>query len=584
MLSDRIFHYLGDFGRYQQKLFFWQCLPVLACGIQIMLTVYTLYLPPHRCAIPGLNNDTYKVQNEAHAELINKTIPYVWKNNELEYAPCEMFSTNDSFLSLQLNDTNRTKVACHKWVYDKTTVIKTAATEMNMVCSKEIYGSLTKMWFMVGMLVGSFMLGIVSDKFGRKPAYFICLLGNIASTVCVYWIPEVISLEAARFTTGVFIVGLYMIIFVISVEHVGSSKRTLVGVILNIIYTLGEILTGAIAYFVRDWRTLCLLLSSVLWPTIFYWCVLVESPRWLILKKRYAEAETIFRKAAYVNKVELPEDLFLPDEDNKEERIMVHEGFLKLFKSKILLLRSLIIFFNWSVISFVFFGLLMISNNLAGNLYVNTTVNAAVEIPAVIGVLFVLDRWGRKPLYFSSVVLAGLACLASGLISIYLPDNLQWISVTAAMIGKFGASAGFTIIYIFTTELFPTVVRNAGVGASSCAARIGSIVAPYTVDLGHLISSGPLGTGFPMLLYGVLSLIAGGLSLYLPETLGKDLPETITDGERFGNSSYTFLANEEDADNNDETDDEANRGINAFSLYQLNSSEIVCKEVQRSQF
>lgn len=60
--------------------------------------------------------------------------------------------------------------------------------------------------------------------------------------------------------------------------------------------------------------------------------------------------------------------------------------------------------------------------------------------------------------------------------------------MTAAMIGKFGASAGFTIIYIFTTELFPTVVRNAGVGASSCAARIGSIVAPYTVDLVRLQS------------------------------------------------------------------------------------------------
>lgn len=557
MLSDRIFYYLGDFGRYQQKLFFWQCLPVFACGIQIMLTVYTIYLPPHRCAIPDLDNDTYKIQNEAHAELINKTIPYVWRNKELEYAPCEIFDTNEtSFYSLLLNETNRTKVACHKWVYDKSTVIQTVATEMNFVCSKEIYGSLTKMWFMVGMLVGSFVLGIMSDKFGRKPTYFICLLGNIASTSSLYWVPEVISLEAVRFISGVFIVGLYMIIFVISVEHVGSSKRTLVGVVLNILYTIGEILTGLVAYFVRDWRTLCLILSSVLWPTIFYWCVLVESPRWLILKKRYAEAEMIFRKAAYVNKVELPDDLFTPDEDNKDERVMAREGFQKLFRSKILLVRSLIIFFNWSVISFVFFGLLMISNNLAGNLYVNTTVNAAVEIPAVLGVLFVLDRWGRKPLYFASVVLAGVACLASGLINMFLSDNYQWISVSAAMVGKFGASAGFTIIYIFTTELFPTVVRNAGVGASSCAARIGSIVAPYTVDLGLLISSGPFGTAFPMILYGVLSLIAATLALLLPETLGKDLPETIADGERFGNSSYTFLTSDGEADPNDEIDAE----------------------------
>ena len=81
-----------------------------------------------RCAIPDLTNDTYKVQNEAHAELINKTIPYVWKHNKFEYDQCEIF--NDTFFSFQLNDTNRTKVACHKWVYDKSTVIETAATEV----------------------------------------------------------------------------------------------------------------------------------------------------------------------------------------------------------------------------------------------------------------------------------------------------------------------------------------------------------------------------------------------------------------------------------------------------------------------
>ena len=80
---------------------------------------------------------------------------------------------------------------------------------------------------------------------------------------------------------------------------------------------------------------------------MFLFSILVESPRWLILKKRYAEAEMIFRKAAYVNKVELPEDLFMPDEDNKDETVMAHEGFLKVFRSKILLIRSLIIFFNW---------------------------------------------------------------------------------------------------------------------------------------------------------------------------------------------------------------------------------------------
>lgn len=37
-----------------------------------------------------------------------------------------------------------------------------------------------------------------------------------------------------------------------------------------------------------------------------------------------------------------------------------------------------------------------------------------------------------------------------------------------------------------------------------------------------------------MIIFGCLALLGGCLSLLLPETLNKELPETIEDGERFG--------------------------------------------------
>ena len=51
------------------------------------------------------------------------------------------------------------------------------------------------------------------------------------------------------------------------------------------------------------------------------------------------------------------------------------------------------------------------------------------------------------------------------------------------MVGKLGAAAAFAVIYVFSAELYPTIVRNAGMGASSCCARIGGMVAPYIADL-----------------------------------------------------------------------------------------------------
>ena len=64
---------------------------------------------------------------------------------------------------------------------------------------------------------------------------------------------------------------------------------------------------------------------------------------------------------------------------------------------------------------------------------------------------------------------------------------MDWPIVTCAMIGKFCISASFAIVYVYSAEVFPTVLRTTGVGSSSMCARIGSIVAPY---VGTYVSRG----------------------------------------------------------------------------------------------
>ena len=44
---------------------------------------------------------------------------------------------------------------------------------------------------------------------------------------------------------------------------------------------------------------------------------------------------------------------------------------------------------------------------------------------------------------------------------------------------------------------------------------------------------GDFGKALPLIIFGGLSVLAGGLSLFLPETMGRILPETITDAENF---------------------------------------------------
>ena len=61
--------------------------------------------------------------------------------------------------------------------------------------------------------------------------------------------------------------------------------------------------------------------------------------------------------------------------------------------------------------------------------------------------------------------------------------GLHWLLITLSVIGKLCIGSGFEVLYIISSELFPTVVRNAGLGSSSACARVGSMLAPYIVQL-----------------------------------------------------------------------------------------------------
>lgn len=78
---------------------------------------------------------------------------------------------------------------------------------------------------------------------------------------------------------------------------------------------------------------------------------------------------------------------------------------------------------------------------------------------------------------------------------------IQPLTLALAIVGKIGSAGAFGVVYVFSAELFPTVVRNAGMGASSCIARVGGMLAPYVASsvrssvfyqmqiLGHLRNS-----------------------------------------------------------------------------------------------
>ena len=121
-----------------------------------------------------------------------------------------------------------------------------------------------------------------------------------------------------------------------------------------------------------------------------------------------------------------------------------------------------------------------------------------------------------------------------------------------ASLGRFGISAAFAIMYLYSVELFPTVLRTGGFGSASMISRVGSILAPIiSRELGKVDESIPLiiFTVFAVGNVNICNALAkkkfaavsffpasGFMSLLLPETAGKPLPNTIQEGKNLLNN------------------------------------------------
>jgi hypothetical protein len=51
--------------------------------------------------------------------------------------------------------------------------------------------------------------------------------------------------------------------------------------------------------------------------------------------------------------------------------------------------------------------------------------------------------------------------------------SLLKFQIFVSMLGKFGATSTFGMVYLFTSEMYPTIIRNTALGTCSCVARIG---------------------------------------------------------------------------------------------------------------
>lgn len=322
------------------------------------------------------------------------------------------------------------------------------------------------------------------NRFGRRTLvvyglFFTGVFGIIKSFSVNYVMYVIFEFLEAGAGSGV-----YATAFILAVELMQPSKRVFGGTIIACNYTLGEIVLGFVAMFVPNYRTLLHITYVPLLLIISYFWLIPESIRWLFVRGKKDEAVAVIRKAAKMNKIILSDqtmDKLRCVEDIKILNHPHHEinkryAIIEVFKSRILLIRLANCCLCWITNAFVYYGLSLNSVTLAGDKYMNFILVCTAEIPGYIITIYVLNKFGRKYSLCASMVVCGVACLASE----YIPVEQPVLRLIMFLIGKCAITISFTVLYVFTTEMYPTNLRNSLVCACSMIGRIGSMAAPQT--------------------------------------------------------------------------------------------------------
>lgn len=405
---------------------------------------------------------------------------------------------------------------------------------------------------------GAGIFGHLSDSFlGRKGSLtVVCALNTVFGTLTAFS-PNYSFYVLFRLLTGCSTGGVGLCAFVLATEPVGPKMRGAVGMSTFYFFSSGIALLSVLAYIFPAWRNLYIASSipSLLF-LVFVLPFISESPRWYLVRGRKSEAMKIMSTIATSNGNNLPRGVVLTLDDQppllpssplschvshvehsdtcmKEQHLFENINPLNRYQSschvavtgslldvirtpmtRARLVLAIVINFLCSV---VYYGLSLNVVNLETNLYLTVILNAVAEMPAFMITALLLDRWGRKPLTIGTLWFSGAFCFAGSLV-----NNVgvwKGVRMVCGILGIFGMAGTYNLLFIYTAELFPTVVRNAALGCATQAAQMGAILAPLVVVLGGSL---------PFMVFALCGIGGGVFAFYLPETLNQPLYDTLT--------------------------------------------------------
>uniref|UniRef100_A0A8C1W9U2 Solute carrier family 22 member 7-like n=2 Tax=Cyprinus carpio TaxID=7962 RepID=A0A8C1W9U2_CYPCA len=505
MKFENLLAEVGGFGKYQISIIALLVIPRVTLPFHFLLNNFIAAIPSHHCDISSLDADGI-LGNLSQEERLTVSIP---AQEDGSPASCHMFSQPQ--FNLLTNSTSSTElpvVECQNgWEYDNSTFKSALATEFELVCDRKGLNKATATIFFVGVMLGAAIFGWLSDRYGRKRmlmvSYLIAILFGVASALSQSFIMFAIM----RFFTGMGLTGISIISIVLCVEWADIEHRTIAGVIISFDWSLSTMILPGIAYLVNDWRSLVITVTAPLGLAVITWRVSTMAHNQWATGRGPFLPEQIHQTRAFWNMTFQTLANIIIAEDRGDRKY----SYLDLVRSS--KMRKLALLTGITCLNISGFGL---------NLYLTQFIFGAIELPSKLVAYLCLDRLGRRYSQVGTLITTGV-CIG---ITVLIPRDLWLPRTVISVLGKGFSEASFTCVFLYTTELYPTVLRQNGLGYSSFVGRVGVSLAPLVSLLDAVWL--PL----PQVLFCTVAISAGLLALLLSETHNVRLPETIEDIEK----------------------------------------------------
>lgn len=402
-------------------------------------------------------------------------------------------------------------------------------------------GLLTTLTF-AGMALGSLIAGVTGDRYGRRVTYMYNLALYTLGALLAAFSPDVTVLLIARFVVGVGLggelnTGLTLVSELMPTKFRGAAVAT-----VNVAAGgLGIFASSALAALVLGpmesalggptiaWRWLLGLLALPALLVFVYRWFLPESPRYLLVEGKVAEANAVLSRLAANRLRPTPGMTVTPYVDVTEgsrlprQRVRLAEIFEgQLARRTVVIWVVSAMTFGAQVTITVFMPTVLVARgyDVGSSLAYTTIINIGGLIGAILASVFGY-RFKRRIILGYGAVIAVVVAIAFGTASslgliIALGGTLQLMFILLN-----------TTTWIWAPELYPTRVRAFGTGASVTVALVAASLVPLLAGV-IFDAAGAVGM---FVMVGVMYAIMAITVRFGPETQGlslEDVSEALT--------------------------------------------------------